>query len=94
MSEIHEEYIKAQNKLVNNAKANPTNIRYYLGKHKVCIIPSQKDGIYKGYRTVVALESFSHNGLKMILRDGDQFCTNTRHLHVIQDCEIKGQDEK
>lgn len=80
--QIWQEWVDQQKKLVDDAKADPANIRYYLGKYKVCIIPSQKDGLYKGYRTVAALETFPHNGVCMMLNDGDQFSCNTRHLHL------------
>jgi hypothetical protein len=80
--QIWQEWVDQQKKLVDDAKADPANIRYYLGKYKVCIIPSQKDGLYKGYRTVAALETFPHNGVCMMLHEGDQFSCNTRHLHL------------
>ncbi len=68
---------------MDEALTDPENIRYYLGKYKVCILPKQKDGLFKGYRTVFALETFPHNGIQMMINPREQFSTSTRHLHRV-----------
>jgi hypothetical protein len=80
--QIYQAWITREKKLVDDAKADPKNIRYYLGKHRVCIIPSQKDSLYKGYRTVAALETFPHSGIQMMINEGEQFSSSTRHLQL------------
>ena len=67
------------------------NIRYYKGKHKVRVIQEENDSLYKGYRTVEALDSFIHHGLKLWVPIGSQFSTSTRYLQLLpaKGCETK-----
>lgn len=55
-------------------------VRYYKGIYKVRIISGSENTLYKGYRTVEALEEFCHDGLQMLIPISSQFSTSTRHL--------------
>jgi hypothetical protein len=56
-------------------------IRYWKGKYKVWIVPSMGKARKKSTsRTVEALETFSHDGIQMMINPREQFHTSTRWL--------------
>lgn len=69
-------------------------IRFYLGKYKVRLLPRECPKWKPHSRVVEFLEECPLNAIEMMLYPGDQYMTSTRHLHLQRDCVDNSSQEK
>lgn len=84
-NQIWLEWKQKEDAKVDAAMSDPKNIRYYLGKYKVYLMPNQPKNcevLGKTYRLVVAAESFPDHRVQMMVNPRDQFSTSTRWLYL------------
>lgn len=57
-------------------------IRYYLGKYKVRLLPRACSNWKTHSRVFEALEEFPCNAIQMMMEPGEQYMTSTRYLYL------------
>ncbi|MFA5714758.1 MAG: hypothetical protein WC998_03390 [Candidatus Paceibacterota bacterium] len=90
-NQIWLEWKQKQDAEVDAAMSDPKNIRYYLGKYKVYLMPNQPKNcavLGKNYRHIVAAESFPDDRVKMMVNEREQFSTSWRWLYIKRKAEV------